>query len=62
LRSAAICRVSQSTNNAAEPYQKWSFTIHRTPVKVSPGESEVCELCARLETCGRGTTFFPAWN
>jgi hypothetical protein len=35
LRSAAICRVGQSTNDADKPYQKWSFTIDRAPVKVS---------------------------
>jgi hypothetical protein len=49
-------------NNAAEPYQKWSFTIDRIPVKVGPGESEVSEFCARLGTFGRATTFFPARN
>jgi hypothetical protein len=35
LTSAAICCVGQSTNDAAKPYQKWSFTIDRAPVKVS---------------------------
>src|SRR6516225_1677002 len=44
LTSAAICCVGQSTNDAAKPYQKWSFTIDRAPVKVS-----------RLQVRGRRT-------
>ena len=60
LTSAAICRVGQPTNNAAQPYQKWRFTIDWTPVKVSSGESEISEFCARLEASGRARTEYHA--
>ena len=64
--SARLCQASARTNprivgrpknDAAEPYQKWSFTINRAPVKVSPWKSKVSEF-SQAGDLPADTTFF----